>query len=174
MLTRAIAKPFGRCTVAVAMLTMTPVAFAQSIFLVRHAERADAGMAAATTMATDPDLSDAGRARAETLATMLKDARITAIFTTEYKRTQQTAVPLAKRLGIQPQTISAKDAEGLVAKVKAAGGNVLVIGHSNTIPDVLKRLGVEIPVKIGDGDYDDLFVVTAGQKPTMVRLHYGS
>ena len=67
------------------------------MFLVRHAERADAGMAAAKMAGRDPDLSDAGKARANALAAMLKDARITAIFTTEYKRTRQTGAARSPR-----------------------------------------------------------------------------
>ena len=76
---------------------------------------------------------------------MLKDAGITAIFATQYKRTQQTAAPLAAALGVTVVTIPSADTARLVAKVKAAPGNVLVVGHSNTVPDVIKGLGVEPP-----------------------------
>lgn len=158
--------------VATIVLAAVEISAAQTIVVVRHAERADAGMGGATTMATDPELSDAGRARAESLAVALKDAGITAIFATEYKRTQQTAAPLAKALGITVQTVSSKDPSGLVAKVKAAKGNVLVIGHSNTVPDVIERLGVDTPVTVGDSDYDFLFIVTLTPQPSVLRLHY--
>jgi len=101
-------------------------ATAQStIFIVRHAEKAGDG-------GNDPDLSDLGRARAETLANMLKDAGISAIYVTEFKRTQQTAAPLAKALGITVTTLPAKDNAALVAKLRASNGNALVVGHSDT------------------------------------------
>jgi broad specificity phosphatase PhoE len=143
-----------------------------TVFVVRHAERADAGASASPMMATDPDLSDIGKARADALAAALKDSGITAIFTTEYKRTQQTAAPLAKALGLDAATVSARDMPGLIDKVKAAGGNVLVVGHSNTVGDVIARLGVTEPVKVGDNDYDNLFVVVRSEKPVLVRLHF--
>jgi phosphohistidine phosphatase SixA len=143
-----------------------------TVFVVRHAERADAGTSATPMMATDPDLSDVGKARAESLATALKDAGIKAIFTTEYKRTQQTATPLAKALGIEVTTVPARDMPGLIDKIKAASGNVLVVGHSNTVADVVSRLGVTETVKVGDNEYDNLLVVVRSQTPLLVRLHY--
>jgi broad specificity phosphatase PhoE len=134
------------------------------VFVVRHAERADAGMATAS----DPDLSAAGRARAEALASMLKDARITAIYVTEFKRTRQTAEPLAKAMGLEPIVISSKDTPGLVARVKASSGNALIVGHSNTVPEIVKALGGD-PVTIAESDYDNLFIVAAAGS---LRLHY--
>ena len=150
-----------------------PCAVAQStVLIVRHAERADAGARGGMTSAADPDLSAAGRARALSLAAALKDAAITAIFATEYRRTQQTAAPLAKALRLTVVTIPARDVQGLVAKVNAAPGNVLVVGHSNTIPDVITSLGVEARVDIAESQYDNLFIVTRGQTTALLRLHY--
>lgn len=155
-----------------ALIGAAQCAAAQMIVLVRHAERADAGMAGAPSMASDPDLSDTGRARAATLAAMLADAGVTEIFVTEYRRTRQTAEPLAKILGVTPESVPAKDLDGLVTKIKAARGNVLVVGHSNTLPPIIKRLGVEAAVAIGDDDYDNLFIVSPGARPSVLRLHF--
>ncbi|MBA2301670.1 MAG: histidine phosphatase family protein, partial [Acidobacteria bacterium] len=126
---------------AATVLMFAVPAAGQQVFVVRHAERADAATGAPPMMTTDPDLSDPGKARAESLATALKDARITAIYTTEFKRTRQTAAPLAKALGIEPTVVPAKDFPGLMEKVKAASGNILVVGHSNTVGDVIAKLG---------------------------------
>jgi broad specificity phosphatase PhoE len=123
-------------------------------------------------MATDPDLSPAGHARAESLARLLKDAKITTIVTSEFKRTRQTAAPLAKALGIEPTEVSSKDVAALVKKITAAKGNVLVVGHSNSVPDTIAGLGVKETVKIDDQEFDNLFVVVGGTPPTLVRLHY--
>jgi broad specificity phosphatase PhoE len=154
-----------------ALLAAPAAAFAQpAIFLVRHAERADAGMAAGSN--ADPDLSEAGRARAESLAAMLKDARVAHIFVTELKRTGQTAAPLAKRLGIEPTVVAGKDIPGLIERVKGASGNVLVVGHSNTVPAILKALGVNEAVTIGDAEHDNVFVVTRSSRPSLLRLRY--
>ena len=154
------------------LLAAAPAAAQQLIFVVRHAERADSAAGGSPMMASDPDLSEAGRARAEALALALKDAKITAIFVTPYKRTQQTAAPLAKALGIQAAAIDPKDAAGIVDKAQAASGNVLIVGHSNTVPDILTRLGIADAPAMNDADYDNLFVVIRGDKPTLLRLHF--
>ena len=140
-------------------------ATAQStIFIVRHAEKANA--------TKDPNLSEAGRARAEALAKMLKDTNITAVYATEFKRTQQTATPLAKALSITITTLPAKDNAALLPKLRASTGNALVVGHGDTIPDLIKALGISDPINIGENDYDNLFAVVLDQKPHLIRLHY--
>ncbi len=90
----------------------------------------------------DPTCPRPAVPRAESLAAMLKDAKLTAIFTTEFKRTQQTAAPLAKALGLTVRHHAVKTAAAQSSKLKAAKGNALVVGHSNTVPDVIKGLGV--------------------------------
>jgi broad specificity phosphatase PhoE len=156
----------------IALLLATPALAQSTVFVVRHAERADQADGGAVMMATDPDLSDAGRARAESLAAMLKDAGVRTIFVTQYKRTQQTAAPLAKALGVTPESIGSRELNSLAEKVRMAGGNVLVVGHSNTVPNLLKELGVETPIEIAETEYDNLFIVTLGEKPSMVRVRY--
>jgi 2,3-bisphosphoglycerate-dependent phosphoglycerate mutase len=142
-------------------------ATAQStIFIVRHAEKADA--------TKDPDLSEVGRARAEALAKMLRDANITAIYATEFKRTQQTAAPLAKALGIIVMTVPAKDSAMLIAKLRASHGNAIVVGHGDTIPALIKAFGISEPINIGENDYDNLFAVELNEKPQLIHLHYPS
>jgi broad specificity phosphatase PhoE len=123
-------------------------------------------------LGADPDLSAAGRARAESLASVLKDAHITAIYATEFKRTQQTAAPLAKALGLTVKIVTPKSAAALIEQLKTERSNVLVVGHSNTVPDVIKDLGVTTRVTIGEDDFDNLFLVTTGARPSLLRLHY--
>ena len=157
---------------AIALLCGTAPAYAQqTVFVVRHAERADAAAGSSPMMASDPDLSEAGKARAQSLAAALKDAKITAIYTTQFKRTRQTAEPLAALLGLQLSVVPAADVAGLIAKVKA-GGNALVVGHSNTVGEIVAGLGVAEPVKLADSEYDNLLVVISGEKPALVRLHF--
>jgi broad specificity phosphatase PhoE len=157
-----------RTIVFLALLLLPAVALAQPVaFVVRHAERADAGMAATK----DPDLSEIGRARAHSLAAMLKDARVTGIYVSEFKRTRQTAEPLAALNRIEPVVLGEKDLAQLAARLKD-GGNVLIVGHSNTVPAILKALGVTDPVTVGDAEFDNLFVVTRGAAASLVRLRY--
>jgi phosphohistidine phosphatase SixA len=154
------------------LLSATAVVAQSAVFVVRHAERADTATGVAPIAGADPDLSAAGRVRASSLATVLKDAGITAIFATQFKRTQQTAAPLASALGLTVGTIASTDSAALVAKLKAAPGNVLVVGHSNTVPEVIKGLGVETPAIVAESEYDNLFIVTRGEKPALLRLRY--
>ena len=106
------------------------------------------------------------------MAEALKDAKITAIYTSEYKRTQETAAPLAHSLGVRPEVVSADDLGSLVSKIKAARGDVLVVGHSNTLPQIINALGVSVRVTVAESDYDNLFLVVRCPEPQLIRLHY--
>jgi phosphohistidine phosphatase SixA len=135
------------------------------IFIVRHAEKA-------TTGGEDPDLSVAGQKRADALARILKDSQITAIFVTEFKRTQETAAATAKEIRITPTIVPSTDIAGLAVRLRAVNGNALVVGHTNTIPDLIKALGIAIPINIPDADYTEIFIVSLSDPPQLVRLHY--
>ncbi len=137
------------------------------IVIVRHAEKATNG-------GNDPDLSPAGRARADALARILKDSGITAIFTSEFKRSQETAAPTATSTHVAPTVVTAKDTAGLVAKLHQLNGNALVVAHGDTIPNIIKALGINTPIDIPDADYSELLIVTLGDKPQLFRLHYPS
>ncbi|MEY2539261.1 MAG: hypothetical protein QOG67_3001 [Verrucomicrobiota bacterium] len=148
------------------LLACASVASAQPIVvIVRHAEKASNG-------GNDPELSPAGQFRADALASMLKDSGITAIFTTEFNRTQETAAPTAKSIGITPTVVPAKEVATLVSKLHELNGNALVVGHGNTIPDLVKALGIDAAVNISEDDYTEFFIVTLGDKPQLLRLHY--
>jgi broad specificity phosphatase PhoE len=135
------------------------------IFIVRHAEKAK-------TEGNDPDLSPQGQKRADALAHILKDSQITSVFVTEFKRTQRTAAATARAAGVTPTVVPANDTAVLVEKLHASKGNALVVAHGNTIPDLLKALGIATPVSIPDDDYTEIFAVVLGDKPQLVRLHY--
>lgn len=169
----------GAAALAAVVLSLPAAAAAdQVIFLVRHAERAaPAGQAAPSShsmLGDDPPLSPAGEQRAAKLASMLAGSGIKQIFTTEFKRTRQTAAPLAQKLRLKPVMTAAKDPAPLVAQLRRTQGNVLVVGHANTVPDLIRKLGVAETVTIADNDYDDLFVVVrrATGRATLVRLKY--
>ena len=152
-----------------AIVLFTPaVALAQKlVFVVRHAERADTGMQAQT----DPPLSAAGESRAQKLAAMLADAGVKDVFATEFKRTQDTAKPLAMKTGVAVEQVGSTDSALLIAKIKSHPNDVvLVVGHSNTLPAILKAL-VGVDVAIADNEYDNLFVVVPAMG-TMTRISY--
>ncbi len=148
----------------------------QVIFVVRHAEQTAATDSGAQKrmMADDPPLTPAGQQRAERLAALLAASGIQHIYTTEFLRTRQTAAPLAARLKLKPVMAAAKDPGPLIAQIRKIPGNVLVVSHATTIPDLLKKLGITDPVTIGDSDYGDLLIVVrpATGPPTLVKLRY--
>jgi phosphohistidine phosphatase SixA len=155
----------------------------QLVFLVRHAEKAVSPAPAAgttsgekpmTAPADDPPLSVAGHARAAKLAGMLRSADVKYIFATEFLRTRQTAAPMAQARHLEIVSLPAKDPDALLAQVRQVKGNVLIVGHSNTVPDLLKRLGIKDDITIVDPEYDNLFVVVRPDvgEPTLIRLRY--
>jgi broad specificity phosphatase PhoE len=132
----------------------------QIVYLVRHAERADQAAPGGQMMAAnDPPLSAAGLARATRLAALLKDAGITAIYSTDFRRTRDTAAPLAQATGRTVLIHPSRDTPGLVAKLRAEHNReiVLVVGHSNSVPDVIAGLGGPA-ITIAETEYDNLFV----------------
>lgn len=143
-----------------------------TVLLVRHAEKA-------ATPADDPPLTPAGEARARDLWTVIHDANVNAVITTQFARTRQTAQPSASALGISPTVVPATSpthVQDVVAEIRRhPGKTVLVVGHSNTVPAIVEALGAKRPGAICDSRYDDLFVVTvaADGKASALHARYG-
>lgn len=153
-----------------------------TVYLVRHAERADEPR-------QDPPLTEKGTMRSQELARILSNANIKAIITSQYLRTKLTAEPLAKQANVpvtsislslnpsNPRMISEQSTAEVTNKILERGGeSVLVVGHSNSIPDVIKMLGGDISPAIDEKKFDDLFVVTvyAKGKAKVAHMKYGS
>jgi broad specificity phosphatase PhoE len=145
-----------------------------TVIVVRHAEKVDDS--------EDPVLSRAGAARADALAEALQHAPVTAVYTTQYRRTQLTAEPAARAAGVTPVVIGAGSpaqthVDRLAARIRESdtGGTVLVVGHSNTVPLIVKTLaGIDVG-SIADSEYNDFFIVTLrpDAEPQLVRVRYG-
>jgi broad specificity phosphatase PhoE len=138
-----------------------------TMVIVRHAEKVDDS--------SDPGLSAAGEARAARLAQMLAELPVTAVFATEYRRTQDTVGPLARAKHVEPRVVAAADGKALARTLQSecAGGMVVVAAHSNTIPILLRALGVPGEFTVADDDYGGLFVVTvADGTARCLRLRY--
>ena len=141
------------------------------VLVVRHAEKASA-------TAQDPPLSAAGKARARALAHTAGAAGVGAVYVTQFRRTKETAAPLAAQLHLTPIERPAADTAGLVADIQAnhRGHTVLVAGHSNTVNAIVTALTGAAMEEIPDSQFDNLFVVTlppAGSG-TLTRLKYGA
>lgn len=124
------------------------------IYLVRHAEKGSVG--------TDPDLTPQGRERARNIAAILGKAGITAIFSTPTSRTQQTAAPLAQCTGLKVQLYDPFAPLALVDEVKATRGAVLVVGHTNTLPELVRLFGGAPGLDIGEDEYERLYQLLPG------------
>jgi phosphohistidine phosphatase SixA len=130
------------------------------VFLVRHAEKVDASK--------DPELSEEGKERSKALAEMLKSAKVEHIHSTDFIRTRDTAEPLAKDSGLEVEKYDPNDLEGFAKRLKKSGGRHLVVGHSNTTPELTKLLGGDPGTKINEkSEYDRLYVVTIGKDGTV-------
>lgn len=145
-----------------------------TVIIVRHAEKQLGTI-------DDPPLTAEGEVRAERLAAMLGERRdglpITRVFTSEARRSQQTAAPLARRLGIAPVTMPARDVRALVEALKDGRSDAaaVVVGHSNTVPQIISRLTRgRVAVTIDEEDYGALFIVTVSTfgPPSVIRLQY--
>jgi broad specificity phosphatase PhoE len=128
-----------------------PALAADTVFVMRHLQKADGA---------DPPLSAEGAANAQLLAGMLAKSGIKAIFATPTRRAIETAQPLAAKLAIPVTSYDPANPAELVSKVAAISGAVLIVGHSNTVPDLIARFGGKQLVSLSDQDYGTLFVVT--------------
>lgn len=153
------------------VLCLFPIAaFSQNegvIFLVRHAERGPDSSDAAL-------LNSAGEQRAQCLAQTLRDSHIVKIYTTDVKRTQQTAEPLAQELHLQPTIVPKTNMDELLRDLRAdSRENVLVVGHSDTLPAIIQRLGAG---NLGSKDmgYDRMMIIPVvnGKTMPLVSIHY--
>ena len=139
-------------------------------YIVRHAEKETTN-----TMASDVPLSAAGKQRAEALKEMLKDENIKHIYSTNFIRTKSTAQPLADSIHVPIETYDPKDST-FINKLKATDGNVLIVGHSNTVDDLVNGLSgkKEINGDLPDAEYGDLFVVKKkGNHFSFEKKHFG-
>jgi broad specificity phosphatase PhoE len=147
-----------------------------TVYVVRHAEKQAVPDDAPESAKKDPPLSREGQLRALGLADDLPIAELDAVYLTDFQRSRQTAAGVLAVTGLEPIVYPPKDTAGLVARIrKRTGEQVLVVGHSNTIPPLLQQLGVVEDVKIGEQQYGELWIVTvAGEGPATLELRrYG-
>lgn len=158
---------------AAASLLATGPAMAQTVILVRHAEKAD--------QSADPALSAQGEARGAALGVTLNDARVTHILVTPLQRTRLTALLTSVAHEIIPEVIgfdggTPEHVAAIVARVRSLGPDdvVLVVGHSNTVPLIASALGQRLVGQMRDCEYDRLTVLRLdGGTTTTVVGRYG-
>lgn len=140
--------------------------------VVRHAEKTDDG-------SRDPTLNPKGQARAQALREALANEPLRAAYATDFQRTRQTAQPTAQAHQVETMTYDAKQPAAEFAtqlRQRHANGAVLVVGHSNTVPDIVAALcGCKAP-PLDETEYDRLSIVEidAGKPPRLIQRRYGS
>jgi len=165
----------GGILVLVAAFVYWNSATTTTILLIRHAEKQVGAI-------TDAPLSPSGEQRASRLAQLLGDGetfgRVQRIYVTNTRRTQQTALALAQRLGLNSDVVDAQtDSRELARRVlrENRGGLALIVGHSNTVPEIVRALsGADNVPPIGEEEFDTLYVVavpTIG-KASVLRMKY--
>ena len=144
-----------------------------TVLVVRHAEKEGPPADPA-----DPPLSVAGQTRAQELARVAGEAGVTAIFATQYQRTQQTVQPLATARGLTPIQLPANDTAGVIDQIKSnhRGGTVLVCAHSNSVDNIIDGLGGGAMGDLSESQFDNLFVVVIRRWDwtRLVHLKYGA
>ena len=124
-----------------------------TVFLVRHAEKETTG--------SDPDLTASGYSRAERLARILQREHVKSIWSTDYRRTVETATPLSKLIRIPVTLYNPADLAALADKIKSNAETALIVGHSNTTPELAELLGGDAGPPIDEAEeYDRLYVLT--------------
>jgi broad specificity phosphatase PhoE len=119
---------------------------------------------------SDPDLLPEGEAAAAALAGRFGAERPAAIYITDFRRSRQSVAPLAARLGLTPILYDPRDTPGLVARIRAEHGPVLVVGHSNTVPDIVAALGGPRPAPLAHEDFGDLWRVAPDGATIHMRI----
>lgn len=146
----------GFATLLLGACATAPAPSRVTFVVTRHAEKA-------SDDPRDPSLSDAGRARAQALAERLADAHVVAAYATRYRRTQQTAAPVARRAGIEVITYDANEpANAFASRLRAThtSGTVLVVGHSNTAPAIAAALCTCTVPAMADDEFGTVHHIT--------------
>jgi broad specificity phosphatase PhoE len=146
---------------------------AMILILVRHAEKK-----IVPPENKDPDISPAGQARAEELRRMFGETGITAIYATQYKRTQQTVKPLSDKLGIPVTQVEAKKTSELVKQIRARGAGqvIFIAGHNSSVPEIIAAFGGPQMPDIPETEFDNLYILIIQSDATanLVKMKYGS
>ncbi|MCJ8321761.1 MAG: histidine phosphatase family protein [Colwellia sp.] len=147
-------KLFPRLMIFLSFVVLSMPTFADdiySIYLVRHAEK--------QKDSDNPPLTSCGRLRARQLATILADVKLNTIYSTTTQRTMATALPISQVKKLAIKNYSAKNLTQFAFSLKQLKQNVLVVGHSNTTPQLVELLSDEKVLPIEDHQYQHLYQV---------------
>ena len=156
------------------ILSLCLISCSRTVYVVRHAEKMSSPDNASKMMDNDPPLSDAGKVRALVLKNELASKHITHIYSTNTIRTRSTAEPLSQAIKINVELYN--NVDSLANAIRSVKGNVLVVGHSNTVDDIVNKLcgQTKIATDLKDEEYDNLFIVKIkGKRVHVEKRKYG-
>jgi phosphohistidine phosphatase SixA len=128
--------------------TTPPAPKGPSFYVMRHLGRGPG---------QDPPLSEEGRVSARLLIGFFAAERPRVAYVSTTRRAYETAAPMARKLRVKLRRYDPGDTDGLVARVLAERGPVLIVGHSNTVPEIVEKLGGERPAALAETDYGDVW-----------------
>ncbi len=129
-----------------------------SFYVMRHLH--------ATPGTSDPELTEEGQRQSRLLPGFFELDKPAAIYVSNTRRAQQTAAPLAQSLGLTPKLYDPANTPGLVLAVQAEQGSILIVGHSNTVPDIVAALGGARPPAIAHDQFGDIWHVHGYKRDT--------
>ncbi len=150
MLARLLAAFLLAAVAACATATATDEPIRPNHYVMRHLQKATGD---------DPGLTEEGQRNAVRLADLLADDPPSAIYVSTTRRARETAAVLATRLGLTPITYDPRDTPALIAAATSETGTVLIVGHSNTVPEIVERLGGTRPADLSESDFGDVWRV---------------
>jgi broad specificity phosphatase PhoE len=136
-----------------------------SYYVMRHLDRATG---------QDPGLTEEGQRKAQQLVAMFAADPPTAIYVSDTRRARETAAPLAAALGRSPITYDPTNTAALVAQVRNLPGPILIVGHSNTVPDIVEQLGGARPADIKEDEFGEVWHVSGSKRIVTSRRLGGS
>ena len=140
---------------------IAPIQPASTFYVMRHLNTPEG--------ATDPDLTAEGQRNAQLLANWFGDNPPASIFVSSTKRAQQTAAPLAAKLGIEPRIYDPRDTRFLISEIMKEPPPVLIVGHSNTVPDIVEGLSGRRPEALTHEDFGDIWVISGDRRGFVKR-----
>ena len=154
------------CLLGIFLALQPTPALANTVYLVRHAEK--------HTDSKDPALTACGQARADALATRLAGVNLAAVYATPYQRTQQTAAAVAKQQKLAVTQYDPRQPQVLLSQLTEKTLPVLVVGHSNTVPELVAQLSGIAMAPLTEQDYDLIYEVnlTAPASVKISRQHF--
>jgi phosphohistidine phosphatase SixA len=136
---------------AASCATAAPDTSESAYYVMRHLEKSGG---------SDPALNEEGKANALRLAERFAGERIAAVYVSTTRRARETAAPLAVKFGLAPKEYDPGDTAALVERVKAETGTVLIVGHSNTVPEIVERLGGTRPADLAETEFGSVWRVS--------------